>query len=160
MKYTSLLLSVVCIAALALCVPVTASAAEKKTDKAADEASASPAAGESKAKAPRPIPFHGTVASVDQSAKTFTIAGKEKSRVFQVTDKTTVTKAGAAATMSDIQANEQISGSYWKKDDGTLEAKTVKVGGSGEKKAKKAKKSDDAAASADSSPKASPSPKK
>ena len=155
MKKTSTLLTALCINALALCLPVTASAAEKKKDKAATDASASPAAaaGESPAKAARPIPFRGMIASVDQTAKTFTIAGKDKSRVFQVTDKTTVTKNGASATMTDIQANEQVSGSYWKKDDGALEAKTVKIGGAGEKKAKK---SDDAAASSAASPSASP----
>jgi hypothetical protein len=76
----------------------------------------------------RAIPFHGNISSVDTRAKTFTIAGKEHSRTFRITDKTTMTKAGAPATMKDVVANEEVRGSYWKVMDGTLEAKTVKLG--------------------------------
>ena len=76
----------------------------------------------------RPLPFHGKISAVDQKAKTFTIAGKEKSRVFKITDKTVLTKASAPATMKDVVANEEVRGSYWKMADGTLEAKTVKLG--------------------------------
>ena len=80
------------------------------------------------------------ISSVDQSAKTFTIAGKETSRVFKVTDKTTVTKDGNPATMSDIAEKEEVRGSYWKGEDGSLEAKTVKLGAKPEKSKKKSKK--------------------
>jgi uncharacterized membrane protein YkoI len=76
----------------------------------------------------RAIPFHGMISAVDNRAKTFTIAGKEHSRSFKITDKTTMTKAGAPATMKDVVANEEVRGSYWKVMDGTLEAKTVKLG--------------------------------
>ena len=76
----------------------------------------------------RAIPFHGMISAVDNRAKTFTIAGKEHSRSFKITDKTIVTKAGAPATMKDVIANEEVRGSYWKVMDGTLEAKTVKLG--------------------------------
>jgi hypothetical protein len=68
------------------------------------------------------------ISAVDNRAKTFTIAGKEHSRTFKITDKTVITKAGAPATMKDVVANEEVRGSYWKVTDGTLEAKTVKVG--------------------------------
>jgi 20S proteasome alpha/beta subunit len=50
------------------------------------------------------------ISVVDQKAKTFTIAGKEKSRVFKITDKTVVTKAGAPATVKDMVANEEVRG--------------------------------------------------
>ena len=72
------------------------------------------------------------------NAKTFTITGKKESRVFKVTDKTSISKSGKAATMKDITENEEASGSYWKNADGTLEAKTVKLGpmGAGAKKGK------------------------
>ena len=53
--------------------------------------------------------------------------------------------------MKDITENEEVSGSYWKNADGTLEAKTVTLGPAG-----KAKTS---TASPAASPKASPSPK-
>lgn len=139
----------VCIAALIACSVVIVSAAEKKSSA---KASASPAASASATaaatKAPRPIPFHGVVSAVDQTAKTFTIAGKTSSRVFKVTDKTAVTKGGAAATMSDLAENSEVSGSYWKQADGSLEAKTVKIG-----PAAKAKAAASPAASAAASPK-------
>jgi len=91
------------------------------------------------------------ISAVDQSAKTFTIAGKKQSRVFKVTDKTSITKAGMTATVQDVTENEEASGSYWKNADGTLEAKTVRLGSVG-----KAKTS---TASPVASPKTSPSPK-
>ena len=80
------------------------------------------------------------ISSVDQNNKTFTISGKESTRVFKVTDKTTITKGAGAATMNDIAANGEVSGSYWKNPDGSLEAKTVKLGPT-EKKAPAAKTS-------------------
>ena len=51
------------------------------------------------------------VAAVDQKNKTFTITGKEATRVFKVTEETKILK-----------------GAYWKNADGTLEAKMVKLG--------------------------------
>jgi hypothetical protein len=94
------------------------------------------------------------VSAADQNAKTFTIAGKTTSRAFKVTDKTAVTKAGNPATMADIVENQEVSGSYRKNADGTLEAKTVKIGPMSEKKkGEEGKKS-----KATSSPAASPAP--
>jgi hypothetical protein len=110
----------------------------------------------------RAIPFHGTVSTVDQTAKTFTIAGKEKSRVFKMTDTTVITKGGAPATMNDVAANEEVRGNYVKAADGTLEAKTVKLGPltdaeKAEKKpSKKKKEKEDASASP--SPSVEPKP--
>ena len=68
------------------------------------------------------------VSAVDQTSKTFTISGKEATRVFKVTDKTSILKGAAAGTMKDIVDNEEVSGAYWKNADGTLEAKVVKIG--------------------------------
>lgn len=76
----------------------------------------------------RPIPFHGMISAVDQKNKTFTISGKEATRVFKVTDKTSIMKGAAAVTMNDIVDNEEVSGAYWKNPDGSLEAKFVKLG--------------------------------
>ena len=100
------------------------------------------------------------ISAVDQKAKTFTIAGKEKSRVFKITDKSVVTKAGAAATMKDVVVNEEVRGSYWKVTDGTLEAKSVKLGPKtdAEKAADEKRKTKKAAKTETSSePSASPS---
>ena len=60
----------------------------------------------------RPIPFHGMVSAVDQKNKTFTISGKEATRVFKVTGKTSIMKGAAAGTMKDIVDNEEVSGAY------------------------------------------------
>jgi len=68
------------------------------------------------------------VSAVDQNNKTFTISGKEATRVFKVTDKTSIMKGAAAGMMKDIVDNEEVSGAYWKNPDGTLEAKFVKLG--------------------------------
>ena len=76
----------------------------------------------------RPIPFHGMVSAVDQTKKTFTISGKDATRVFKVTEKTRILKGAATATMKDMVENEEVSGAYWKNPDGTLEAKMVKLG--------------------------------
>jgi hypothetical protein len=123
-----------CIAALAVCAPIALHAAEKKSPSPAPSAAPSSAASTktaapaAKNKTERAIPFHGMISAVDQTAKTFTIAGKEKARVFKVTDKTVLTKAGAPATMSDVVASEEVRGSYVKAADGSLEARAIKLG--------------------------------
>ena len=165
MKY-KLPITTACIAALACCVPTAAFAAPKTSASPSPSAHASPApktteAAAEKTTTARAIPFHGTISAVDQSARTFTIAGKEKSRVFKVSNQTVITKAGAAATMTDIAANEQVSGSYWKAADGSLEAKTVKLGPKAEtdKAADKStKKKKESKADASPAPSASPKP--
>ncbi len=68
------------------------------------------------------------IQAVDKKAKTFTIAGKQKSRVFKITDRTVLTKAGNPATIKDLVENEEVRGSYWKSADGSFEAKGVKIG--------------------------------
>jgi hypothetical protein len=154
------------LAAFALCAPLTASAATKKSPSPAPSPSMSPAAKTTTAATttmPRAIPFHGMISAVDQRAKTFTITGKEKSRVFKITDKSVLTKAGNAATMKDVTANEEVRGSYWKTTDGGLEAKTVKLGPMTEaekaeaaKHAKKKASKSEEAASPSTSPAAKP----
>jgi hypothetical protein len=163
-----------CIAAVACCVPLAASAATKKSPSPAP--SASPSASPKATAAPktkatpspaantttdaakaRAIPFHGMISAVDQKAKTFTIAGKEKSRVFKITDKTVITKAGAPATMKDVVANEEVRGSYWKMTDGTLEAKSVKVGPKTDAEKAADEKHQKNSSKSETSPEASPS---
>jgi hypothetical protein len=138
----------VCAASLAFCMPLNAQLSPATTASPATSPATSPAAKP----ATRPIPFRGKISAVDQSAKTFTIG----SQTFKVTDSTTIMKAGAPGTMADIVENEQARGSYLKQDDGTLEAKTVRVGpkAAGERKGKKAKKG----AAEEASPAASPTP--
>jgi hypothetical protein len=100
----------------------------------AKSSSSSPTPSSSPSKqSTRPIPFHGMVSAVDQKNKTFAISGKEATRVFKITDKTSIMKGAAAGTMKDIVDNEEVSGAYWKNPDGTLEAKFVKLGPTGKK---------------------------
>jgi 20S proteasome alpha/beta subunit len=99
------------------------------------------------------------ISAVDAKAKTFTIAGKEHSRVFKVTDKTVLTKAGTPATMKDVVANEEVRGSYWKVTDGSLEAKSVKLGPKTEaEKAAAEKQSSKKSSKTEAEPSASPKP--
>jgi len=149
-----------CIAALALCAPAAWAAAPKASP--SPSAATSPAAS-TKAAPPaektatgRAIPFKGVISSVDQVAKTFTFTGKEKSRVFQVTEKTALTKGGAAVTMKDVVANEEARGSYVKAADGTLEVKSVKLGPVTDAEKAAGPKSSKKKAKADASPEASP----
>ena len=146
-----------CIAALAFSAPLAAQTTPSKSTSPSlsPNASASPAASPGKPSV-RSNPFHGMVSAVDQSAKTFTIAGKTTSRVFKVTDKTVVTKAGNPATMADIVENQEVSGSYRKNADGTLEAKTVKIGPMSERKSGEEGKKPKATSSPAASPAASP----
>ena len=116
-------LSFLLVAAVALAAPGSVSAKEKKSPSPAATAAASPA-DSAAMKKPRSIPYHGKVASVDAAARTFMVGARK----FTVTDKTKITKDGTEARLSDITAGEQLSGSYWKKDDGTLEARSVKLG--------------------------------
>jgi len=48
--------------------------------------------------------------------------------LLKISDKTVVTKAGQAATIKDIVANEEVRGTYYKELDGTMEARTVNLG--------------------------------
>lgn len=127
MKYKSHLITGLCVAAVAFC--GTANAADKKTASPAPKTAATETdAAEAPAKKPRPVPFYGNLTSMDKSAKSFTI-GKTKSRTIMVVDTTKVTKAGSPATFDDLTDNEYVTGSYMKKEDGTLEAKSLKIGG-------------------------------
>lgn len=104
------------------------------------------------------------ISAVDTKANTFTIAGKEKSRVFKITDKTVVTKGGAPATMKDVAVNEEVRGSYWKGADASLDAKSVKLGPltaqeEAAKEAKKARREEKKAEKAGAAASPSPSPR-
>jgi hypothetical protein len=74
------------------------------------------------------VPYHGIISAVDKDAKTFTIEGRRESRVLKMIDGTSITKAGETATIDDINKDDEVSGSYLKDSDGTLMARTVKIG--------------------------------
>jgi hypothetical protein len=154
MKIKTQLITAACIAAIVFGASFNAAAKEKKSASPTPSAmaSASPAAEEKPA---RPIAYRGKIASVDATAKTFTVG----SRTIKVTDETKIMKQGATATMTDIVADEEVRGSYWKKEDGSLEAKSVKLGAmTEEEKAKRSSRKKKSEESAEASPSASPKP--
>jgi hypothetical protein len=78
-----------------------------------------------KTKQPSSVPFQGTIAEVDKTARTITV-GK---RVFQVTSETKIFKADRTpALFEDAIVKDHITGSYIKADDGKLLAKSLYLG--------------------------------
>lgn len=155
-------------AVVAICLPAQSDAKRKGSPSPDAESSEAPTSDTSAGASGkmRPTPFRGMIASVDDKAKTFTIAGKDTSRVLKITDKTIITKAGQPATMKEVVANEEVRGAYYKMSDGSMEAKFVKLGPmteaeKAEKDARRARREERKAAttaSASVSPSVSPSP--
>lgn len=89
------------------------------------------------------FPFTGKITEVDKTAKTFTLAGKEKPRVFQISSETKLTKAGKPAILDDAVVGEEAGGLAKRSESGKDEAISVRFGPKPEGKAakKKAKKS-------------------
>ncbi len=113
--------------------------------RAADKPDEKPATPPEAAKKPRSrgIPFTGKLGAVDQVAKTITVKGKEKDRVFQITSQTRIMKAGKSATLEDGVVGEDVSGSARQAAEGKMEAVSVRFGprpeGEGAKGGDKAK---------------------
>lgn len=74
------------------------------------------------------MPFNGTVSAVDRVAKTVTLEGKEKQRVFQVTSETKIFKNKKPATFDDILAGERVGGYVRENADGKSELITLNTG--------------------------------
>src|SRR5437763_5520358 len=130
MKWENPLIIGAIFAVVAICLPTRSDAKAKGSPSPDAESSAASTADTSAAAGGkmRATSFKGLIASVDDKAKTFTIAGKDNSRVLKITDKTIITKSGQPATMKDVVANEEVRGSYYKMADGSMQAKNVKLG--------------------------------
>ncbi len=98
----------------------------RAADKPADKPAATPEAGK-KAK-PRGLPFRGKLSAVDKLAKTITIKGKEKDRVFHITSQTKISKAGKPATLDEGVVGEDVSGFAREAAGGNMEAASVRFG--------------------------------
>src|SRR5213080_2504819 len=152
---------------IANCLPMRSDAKAKASPSPDAESSAASTSDTSAAAGGkmRATPFKGMISSVDDKAKTFTIAGKENSRALKITEKTIITKGGQPATMKDVVANEEVRGSCYKMSDGSMEAKLVKLGPltdaeKAEREERKAKREERKAAispAASASPSVSPS---
>ena len=137
MKYNHFQILGAGLALIRIGLPLSASGAPSKTSpspsvspRPATTMKASPTASPAGSAAAKlhAITFHGMIVSTDERAKTFTIAGKEKSRSLKITEKTVIMKAGQPATIKDIVANEEVRGTYYKEPDGTMEARIVNLG--------------------------------
>ena len=152
-------------AVVAICLPAR-SDAKAKGSPSPDVDSSAASTAEASPTRMHATAFKGMIASVDDRAKTFTIAGKDTSRVLKITDKTIITKSGQPATMKEVVANEEVRGSYYKMADGSMEAKVLKLGPlteaeKAEREARKAKREERraaASAAATTALSASPSP--
>jgi hypothetical protein len=165
MKLKNLLITGGFFAVVAICLPMRSDGKAKGSPSAEAESSAASSVGASPAKM-HAMAFKGMIASVDDKAKTFTIAGKDTSRVLKITEKTIITKGGQPATMKEVVANEEVRGSYYKMPDGSMEAKVLKIGPltdaeKAEREARKARREERkaaASAAATTASSASPSP--
>lgn len=79
------------------------------------------------APAARAIPFHGSVVSVDPVARTFTLNGKAKERLFKVNDHTEIMVDNKQAHFNAIAVGTVVRGQALKHED-SWEAKKVTVG--------------------------------
>jgi hypothetical protein len=119
--------------------------AQDAADKPA--APATPDAPASQPDAPGPAKFYGTIAAVDEKAKTITIDGQ----VYHIVGETQMAKAsdGSTATIADAVVGDPARGSYTKASDGTMNITKVRFGkktGGGKGGKTGGKKNSDAAA--------------
>src|SRR5438094_10608484 len=117
-------------AVVAICLPTRSDAKAKGSPSPNAESSAASSADVSAAVGGkmRATPFKGIILSIDDKAKTFTMTGKQNSRVLKITEKTIITKGGQPATMEAVVPNEDGSGSYDEMPDGSMEAKMLELG--------------------------------
>ena len=101
-------------------VPPTVRAAEGYKDKSTQAPKS-----ENRAKQ---LPFRGKVSAVDKTAKTITLAGKEKGRTFQITSGTKITKDGKPAVLDDVTAGESVGGRAKENAAGKWEILTLNIG--------------------------------
>ncbi len=73
------------------------------------------------------LPFVGKVLSVDASARTFTLNGKEKERLFRTTDHTEYWKDGKQVDFQAIAVGEMVRGNALKHET-DWEVKKVTIG--------------------------------
>lgn len=74
------------------------------------------------------LPFRGKVNSVDKTAMTITLDGKEKKRVIHVTAQTRIAKAGKPAKLEDAVVGEEVGGQAIRTADGREEAISLRLG--------------------------------
>lgn len=138
------LLSIITLGAVALALPSSGIAAEKKAKAPAAAEAAAPAEGAKKAAEPakkaaeapatgeaKALPMNTKVDAIDAATKSFTHTNKPKGTEaaktvkFVVTDKTEIKNGEAAAKFGDIKVGDTVSGLRLKKSD--TEYEVVKI---------------------------------
>jgi hypothetical protein len=94
---------------------------------AADGESAKPTSTEVAKKAKR-MPFYGSVKAIDIKAKTLTLVGKEKDRVFYVTESTRIHDSGTVKKLSDVKVGRKVGGLAKATAAGKWEVATLNLG--------------------------------
>src|SRR6059036_2863763 len=112
------LLSIALVGAFTAFLPAALVAADKPDE-------APPAKTEKKL---RSIPFNGKVGAVDKAAKTVTLEGKEKARIFQVTSETKIHKDKKPATLDDVAVGDRVGGAYRENAEGKMELVSLNTG--------------------------------
>lgn len=80
------------------------------------------------AKSAKAFPFRGKISAVDLSAKTITLPGKEKNRVFQVTGETKIVKDGKPSTLESAKVGDEVGGRALAASDGKLDLVALRIG--------------------------------
>ena len=86
----------------------------------------------------RGLPFHGTIAAIDKSAKTITMEGK-KQRVFHITAETKIHKDKAVSNLAAVTAGATVGGYAREMPDGKLNLVTLNINSAASKPPKAAK---------------------
>ena len=129
---------------LPLVATTTAQAADKPADTKPAKAPEKPKTEGAKDAPKRDTyPFGGKIDKVDAAAKSFSIAGKEKSRTFLTTDATKYTKAGQPAKFADLKDGEEVGGLVKKNKDGKEEVVSMRIGAKPAEAKSEPKKADD-----------------
>ena len=56
------------------------------------------------------LPFRGKISAIDKTLRTLSLAGKEKTRTYQITEGTKIKKDGKPATIEDLMVGEAVGG--------------------------------------------------
>jgi hypothetical protein len=97
----------------------------------AQDVASPPMAGKAAAKG-RTMPYRGKITALDKTAKTISLAGKEKDRVFQVIAETRILKDGKPVLWEEVQVGEQVRGQARLVDQGNPELLSLYLGPKGE----------------------------
>ncbi|MBM3879939.1 MAG: hypothetical protein FJ387_09505 [Verrucomicrobia bacterium] len=113
---------------LALAILAFASAAQAADTKMKPAAASKTADQPKTERATNRYPIRGKLKAVDTTAKTFTLAGAEKDRVFKTNAQTVFTKGDKTAALVDGKPGDEVGGLVEKQPDGSVLALRVRFG--------------------------------